>query len=89
MVPGTCAYVDQDGSRSPQVCATKAIALADMDGDGALDLVTANYWGDNFLSLNVGAGEFGPAAVLSQGAAPLPPAQLLRPLNALNHGLVN
>lgn len=66
-LPGMCSMKAQDGSTSRQMCATRAIAVADVNGDGALDVVTANYYGENHLNLNLGSGVFGAAIVLSPG----------------------
>jgi hypothetical protein len=49
--------------------ATKSVALGDMNGDGALDIVVGNYsWGQNAIYLNDGAGNFDwPGAVRNVG----------------------
>ena len=49
-----------------------AVAVADLNGDGKLDLVTANHW-DNTVSvlLGTGTGSFGAKTDFPTGAEPI------------------
>ena len=47
------------------------MAVADVNGDGQPDLLTANHTGSVGVRLNSGGGQFGPVATYPVGAAPV------------------
>lgn len=47
------------------------MAVADVNGDGLPDLLTANHVGSVGVRLNSGSGQFGPAATYPVGASPV------------------
>ncbi|MGB0748985.1 MAG: PKD domain-containing protein, partial [Magnetospiraceae bacterium] len=54
------------------------IALADLDADGDLDLISADRQGRMFTTVNLGGGQFASASALFSGApSPFPPGNVL------------
>ena len=66
---GACDLKTKTGHWTKQQCSTRGIALHDVDGDGALDAIIGNYFGDNFLLPNMGNGTFKGPITLSEGNA--------------------
>src|SRR5690606_30672672 len=57
-------FLDATATQMPvDRCATRSLALDDVDGDGDPDLVLGTFWQQNRLYLNDGAGGFTDATV--------------------------
>ena len=64
-----CDFKTKQGNMVTVACWTTAIALADTDNDGDLDVIIGNRFGSNYLVKNQGVGHFDEAVVLTPGNA--------------------